>query len=277
MTVIFVEKEKARVSPAPLLPGPWHNHHVTTSLLLLVPLCALVAAAYAAVGLGGGTGYLALMTLFGMDTETMPSTALLLNVVVTGAALLRFGLAGRLRPKLLLPFLLPAIPAAFAGGLISAPRQVFLGALAIGLTAAAVAMLRSAGSSDEPSTPAPAIVLAVAVPSGILIGLASGFLGIGGGVFLGPLVLLLGWAGPREVAAMSSATVFTLSVAGLAAHGLRGTIDLHIAVPLAVAVLIGGLAGAHLAETRLSPPALKRLFAVIILVAAARAAFTAFN
>ncbi len=250
---------------------------MTTSLLLLIPLCALVAAAYAAVGLGGGTGYLALMTLFGMDTETMPSTALLLNVVVTGAALLRFGLAGRLRPKLLLPFLLPAIPAAFAGGLISAPRQVFLGALAIGLTAAAVAMLRSAGSSDEPSTPAPAIVLAVAVPSGILIGLASGFLGIGGGVFLGPLVLLLGWAGPREVAAMSSATVFTLSVAGLAAHGLRGTIDFSIAVPLAVAVLIGGLAGAHLAETRLSPPALKRLFAAIILVAAARAAFTAFS
>ena len=243
-------------------------------MLLLVPLCALVAAAYAAVGLGGGTGYLALMTLFGMDTETMPSTALLLNVVVTGAALLRFGLAGRLRPRLLLPFLLPAIPAAFVGGLISAPRQIFLGALAVGLTAAAVAMLRSAGSSDEPHTGA----------RGAAGGRRSvrnsdrsrvGFLGIGGGVFLGPLVLLLGWAGPREVAAMSSATVFTLSIAGLAAHGLRGSIDLHIAGPLAVAVLVGGLAGAHLAETRLSPVALKRLFAVIILVAAARAAFTA--
>ena len=244
-------------------------------MLLLVPLCALVAAAYAAVGLGGGTGYLALMTLFGMDTESMPSTALLLNVVVTGAALLRFGLAGRLRPRLLLPFLLPAIPAAFVGGLISAPRRVFLCALAIGLTAAAVAMLRSARSSEEPTTPSPVTLLAVAVPSGLLIGLASGFLGIGGGVFLGPLVLLLGWAGAREVAAMSSATVFTLSVAGLAAHGLRGAIDILIAGPLAIAVLIGGLAGAHLAETRLSPTTMKRLFAVIILIAAARALFTA--
>ncbi len=246
-----------------------------TSFFLLVPLCALVAAAYAAVGLGGGTGYLALMTLFGMDTEAMPSTALLLNVVVTGAALLRFGLAGRLRPRLLLPFLVPAIPAAFAGGLITAPRQLFLIVLAIGLTAAAAAMLRSAGSVDEPSSPAPAVLLAVAVPSGILIGLASGFLGIGGGVFLGPLVLLLGWAAPREVAAMSSATVFTLSIAGLAAHGLRGSVDLNIAGPMAVAVLVGGLAGAHLAETRLSAATLKRLFAVIILIAAARAAFTA--
>jgi len=248
---------------------------VTTSLLLLVPLCALVAAAYAAVGLGGGTGYLALMTLFGMDTETMPSTALLLNVIVTGAALLRFGLAGRLQPKLLLPFLVVAIPAAFVGGLIVAPRRLFMAVLAAGLVAAAAAMLRSASSRDDPRPPTTLRLWTVAIPAGLLIGIASGFLGIGGGIFLGPLVLLLGWAGPREVAAMSSATVFTLSVSGLAAHGLRGAIDLHIAVPLAIAVLVGGLAGAHLAETRLSPSALKRLFAVIILIAAARAAFTA--
>ncbi len=119
--------------------------------------------------------------------------------------------------------------------------------------------------------------MAVAIPAGIAIGLASGFLGIGGGIFLGPLILLLGWAGPREVAAMSSATVLILSIAGLAAHGLRGAVDLHIAAPLGVAVLIGGLAGAHLAETRLSAAALKRLFAVIILIAAARAAFSAFS
>jgi uncharacterized membrane protein YfcA len=74
------------------------------------------------------------------------------------------------------------------------------------------------------------------------------------------------------VAAINSATVFILSVAGLAAHGLRGSIDLQVAVPLGVAVLIGGLAGAHLAETRLSAAAMKRLFAVIVLIAAARAA-----
>jgi uncharacterized membrane protein YfcA len=242
---------------------------------LLVPLCALVAAAYAAVGLGGGTGYLALMTLFGMDTEAMPSTALLLNVVVTGAALLRFGLAGRLQPRLLMPFLVVAVPAAFAGGLIVAPRRLFLAVLAVGLVAAAAAMLRSAASPDNPQPPKTLRLWLVAIPAGLAIGVASGFLGIGGGIFLGPLILLLGWAAPREVAAMSSATVFTLSVAGLAAHGLRGSVDIHIAGPLAIAVLIGGLAGAHLAETRLSAAALKRLFAVIILIAAARAAFSA--
>jgi len=246
-------------------------------MLLLAPLCALIAAAYAAVGLGGGTGYLALMTLFGMDTETMPSTALALNIVVTGAALLRFSVAGRLQTGILLPFLIPAIPAAFVGGLITAPRHLFLLVLAVGLAAAAAALLKSVTNTDDPTPPSTMRLWAVAIPAGIAIGLASGFLGIGGGIFLGPLILLLGWAGPREVAAMSSATVLILSIAGLAAHGLRGAVDLHIAAPLGVAVLIGGLAGAHLAETRLSAAALKRLFAVIILIAAARAAFSAFS
>ena len=243
---------------------------------LLVPLCALVAAAYAAVGLGGGTGYLALMTLFGFETESMPSTALLLNIIVTGAALIRFGVAGRLRVGLLAPFLTAAVPAAFVGGLINAPRRVFLAVLAIGLAAAAVAMLRGAAGSVEPQQPSGFRLWAVAIPTGFAIGLASGFLGIGGGIFLGPLILLLGWAGPREVAAMSSATVLVLSIAGLAAHGLRGAVDLQIALPLGLAVLIGGLAGAHLAETRLSPTAITRLFGVIVLIAATRAAASAF-
>jgi uncharacterized membrane protein YfcA len=244
---------------------------------LLVPLCALVAAAYAAVGLGGGTGYLAVMTLFGVDTESMPSTALALNIIVTGAALLRFGIAGRLRTGLLAPFLIAAIPAAFVGGLIDAPRRVFLAVLAVGLAAAAAAMLRTAASDDEPKTPTALRLWVVAIPAGVAIGLASGFLGIGGGIFLGPLILLLGWAGPREVAAINSATVLILSIAGLAAHGLRGSVDLRIAVPLGIAVLIGGIAGAHLAETRLSTTAIKRLFAVIVLVAAVRAAISAFS
>jgi uncharacterized membrane protein YfcA len=217
------------------------------------------------------------MTLFGFDTESMPSTALILNIIVTGAALLRFGFARRLRMDVLFPFLLAAVPSAFVGGLITAPRRVFLAVLAVGLTAAAVAMLKTASAAEDPETPSTARLWLVAIPTGAAIGLASGFLGIGGGIFLGPLILLLGWAGLREVAAINSATVLILSIAGLAAHGLRGAVDFSIAVPLGVAVLIGGVAGAHLAETRLSAVALKRLFAVIILVAAARAALSAFS
>ena len=138
-------------------------------------------------------------------------------------------------------------------------------------------MLKSATNTNELKTPTSLRLWLVAIPAGFAIGLTSGFLGIGGGIFLGPLILLLGWVGPREVAAINSATVLILSIAGLSAHGLRGAVDLQIALPLGIAVLIGGVAGAHLAETRLSAIAFRRLFAVIVLIAAVRAAFSAFS
>lgn len=247
-----------------------------TLTIMLIPLFAVVGAAYASVGLGGGTGYLALMTLFGVPQELLAPTALSMNIVVTAAAMLRFGIAGRIRWGLLTPFLAFAIPAAFVGGLLTVPRRTFLGLLAVGLGLAAVAMLRSATRGDDVIVrPRPIILWTVGPLVGTAIGLASGMLGIGGGVFLGPVVLLASWATPRETAAITSATVLSLSVAGLAAHGARGTVELNFVVPLAVAVLVGGLVGAHLSETRLSSTTLKRIFAVIILIAAIKAGLTA--
>ncbi|MEI7850409.1 MAG: sulfite exporter TauE/SafE family protein [Kiritimatiellales bacterium] len=245
-------------------------------ILLLIPLVALTAGAYASVGLGGGTGYLAIMTLVGMPATTMTSTALLLNLVVTGAALIRFGLAGRLKVRLFLPFLIPAMPAAFLGGLITANQKVFLVLLAAALAIAGIAMLRNIPTSQEHNNGPDRIrLLAVAIPSGLIIGLLSGFLGIGGGVFLGPLILFLGWAGPKEVAAMNSALILALSAIALSAHGIRGAVQFSVVLPLAAAALIGGLAGATLSEKKLSARALQRIFAVIVLIAAAKAAYDA--
>jgi len=248
---------------------------MSATALLLAPLFALVAAVYASVGLGGGTGYLALMTLFGVPSEIMPSTSLTLNIVVTGAAMLRFGIARRLKWRILLPFLLPAIPAAFAGGLFEADGRLFLGLLAIGLGAAGAAMLRSSSKPEGIREIGTSKLWLIGVPLGILFGVTSGLLGIGGGVFLGPVVLLLGIADTRDTAAMCSAYIFVLSVSGLLAHGTRGAIDLGFVLPLAVAVLIGGLVGAHLSVTRFQPPTLKRIFSAIVLVAAAKAALGA--
>lgn len=246
-------------------------------LWLLVPLVFLVAAAYAAVGLGGGSGYLAVMTLAGLPALKMTPTALLLNLVVTGAALLRFGMAGRLRWRLLLPFLLPALPAAFAGAWISADRRIFLTILALTLTGAACSMLFHTPSNGLSATcPSSTRLLLTAIPAGLAIGFLSGFLGIGGGVFLGPLILLLGWAGPRETAALNSAIVLSLSAAGLTAHGLRGNLEATFTLPLAAAALLGGLAGATLTERALSPRAFRRWFAVILLAAALKAGMDAF-
>jgi len=245
------------------------------TLAILVPVCAVVAAAYAMVGLGGGTGYLAIMTLLGVPSQWLASTALMLNIVVTGAALLRYGVSGRLRRRVFWPFLLAATPTAFLGGLVEMQERSFQAALAVALLAVAVAMLWTARTQEQVLEPPRSRLWAVGVVGGGSIGFLSGFLGIGGGVFLGPLVLFLKWAGAREVAAMNSLFILVVSIVGLAAHGVKGSISLVLVGPLAFAVFAGGLAGAHLAETRLSASTLKRVFAGIILLAAIRAALGA--
>ncbi len=243
-------------------------------LVILIPLVFLVAGAYASVGLGGGTGYLAVMTLVGISTVIMTPTALLLNLVVTATALMRFGMAGRMKWKLLLSFLIPAIPAAFIGGIVTADRKIFLMLLAITLIIASIAMFRNAPNAEARSNePDPIRLFVTAIPAGLVIGFLSGFLGIGGGVFLGPLLLFLGWAGPKEVAAMNSALILVLSSVALAAHGIKGGIELIVVLPLALSALLGGFAGATLAEKRLSPRILQRIFAAIILIAAIKAIF----
>ncbi len=245
-------------------------------LLVLIPLVILVAGAYASVGLGGGTGYLAVMTLVGMSTAIMTPTALLLNLVVTGTALMRFGMAGRLKWRLFLPFLIPAMPAAFLGGIVTADRKIFLALLAVSLTIAAITMFRNAPNAQEQEAdPERVRLYSIGIPAGLMIGFLSGFLGIGGGVFLGPLLLFLGWAGPKQVAAMNSALILVLSTIALAAHGIKGGVDLNVVLPLAVAALVGGLVGATLAEKKLSTRVLQRVFAVIILVAALKAIYDA--
>ncbi len=241
-------------------------------LVALVPLVLVIAGAYASVGLGGGTGYLAVMTLFGLPPEVLVPTVLLLNVLVTGVALLRFGMAGRLPWRLLLPFLVPALPGAFVGGLVRADRRAFLAVLSGGLVLAGLAMLRSSVRAHEVERPPdPVRLYSIAVPAGVAIGLISGFLGIGGGVFLGPLVLLLGWAGPRQVAAMNACLILTVSSVALTAHGLRGGVDVHVVVPLGAAAVVGALVGTALAEKKLTARQLQRMFALIVLIAALKA------
>jgi uncharacterized membrane protein YfcA len=247
------------------------------TLLFLLPVIMTVAGLYASVGLGGGTGYLAVMALVGMSAATMAPAALLLNIVVTAAAVLRFGLAGRLDWRLLLPFLLPAMPAAFLGGFVTADQRIFLAVLSVALAvAAAVMFLNAPNAKEREQFPGHFRLVLIGIPAGIIIGFLSGFLGIGGGVFLGPLVLFLGLADHKQMAAMNSVLILLLSGIGLAAHGIKGGIELKIVIPLAAAALIGGIAGATLAEKKISARVIQRIFAFIILIAAIKAACDAF-
>jgi uncharacterized membrane protein YfcA len=247
-------------------------------LLTLIPIFMLIAGAYASVGLGGGSGYLAIMTLCGISSAVMPSTSLTLNLVASGSAMARYGLAGRLRPSLFLPFLLPAIPAAFLGGMLELPRIWFFSLLAITLAIVSGLTFRSSRGPEPEPVDSPALRRwLTGLAAGAAIGLLSGLLGIGGGIFLGPLVLLLRWAGPRETAAMTAAFIFFISASGLTGHGLRGAVDPRFLLPLAAAALLGGTIGAHLGATRLTARTMRRLLAAILLIAAIKAAFSAFS
>jgi uncharacterized protein len=242
----------------------------------LCPLFTAVATVYSAVGLGGGTGYVAIMVLAGLPAENVPSTALLLNLVVTVASLSRYGLAGRVKAGLLAPFLVPAIPAALVGGFCRTPHPVFFAVLAAALLLAAAATFWSARHSEAGLRQSRLRTrLAVGIPCGAAIGLVSGFLGIGGGVFVGPLILSLRWAGAKEVAALNAPLVLVLSAVGLIGHGIRGTVSVSLAVPFVAATLAGGLLGAHLGERMLSPAVLRRILAAVILVAGLKAVFDA--
>jgi uncharacterized protein len=168
-------------------------------LLILIPLVMVVAGAYASVGLGGGTGYLAIMTLVGMSASAITPTALLLNLVVTGAALTRFGLSGRLKWRLFLPFLLPAMPAAFLGGIVSADRGIFLALLAAALAVAAITMFQNKTSAQkQEAEPGYFRLLFVGIPAGLVIGFLSGFLGIGVVCFLGHSFYFSDGRGPKK-------------------------------------------------------------------------------
>lgn len=241
-------------------------------LYALAPLVALAAALYASVGHGGASAYLAILTLAGFAAGEVAPVVLVMNVGVASASALSFARAGHLRHRLLWPFAAASIPAAFLGGLVALPGSVREGLLGVALAAAAVRFLafptlRSVGSDG--SAPPP---LALALAVGAALGFLAGATGIGGGVYLTPLLLLAGWAEAKPAAAASAAFIVLNSASGLAGHLARGArVDLELLAPLLAAALVGGAAGAWLASRRLGSATLQRALGVVLLVAALRA------
>jgi len=232
---------------------------------VLTALFLLMALLYSAVGQGGGSGYLAAMALVGVAPEDFRLIALTLNVVVAGIGLARFTRAGHLDSKLLVPFVVASVPMAFLGGLLSLPGRIFNPLVGVALLwAAALLIWRPPTPEGEVKTRPP---LWAALGAGGGIGLLSGLLGIGGGIFLAPFLLLRQWATARTTAAVSSGFILVNSLAalgGVASH----TRALPSLLPLwMVVVALGGWLGAEYGARRLSPKALHRLLAVVLLVA----------
>lgn len=234
---------------------------------MLTALIGLAALLYSSVGHAGASGYLAAMTLCGTPSAALKPTALVLNLLVAGLGSYRFHNAGHFRWRVLWPFALTSVPAAFLGGAMKLSDPVYRRLLGAALVLAVLRLVLPA-KEIEAEPPPPPVPAALAWGAGM--GFLSGVLGVGGGIFLSPVLLLAGWAGMRQTAAVSVVFILINSAAGLAGH-LASLQDVpREAGAWAAAAFVGGFVGSELGSRRLPPDWLKRLLAVVLAVAAAK-------
>ena len=237
----------------------------------LFPAFFAIAALYASAGFGGGSSYLALLALSDLAPGTIRPIALVCNLVVTGGSTVAFARAGITPWSRALPLVLASVPAAFLGGRVRLPREDYLLLLGGLLLLAGILMLAGNRRGAEEARFGRRGAGAVALPIGMVVGFASGVVGIGGGIFLSPILFLTRWAGARAIAATTSLFIALNSVAGLAGQfSVGGDLDWRITGFLLVAVAAGGWVGTRLTVHRLSPRAIRNTAAALILLVGAR-------
>ena len=244
-------------------------------LLILTGLFLLVAVAYSSVGFGGGSTYNALLILSGMDYRLVPSIALTCNILVVIGGVFHYSRAGHLSVGKLVPFIVLSIPMAWLGGRIPVSEQVFIGLLGFSLLVAAAQMLLKTGEAFQSDRYTAYGYWLTAAPIGGVIGLLAGITGIGGGIFLAPIIYFMHLAPARTVAGITSGFILVNSISGLSGQlmkagdysPLEGWLG---AWPLFIAVVIGGQIGSHLGAYHLPENWIRRLTAVLMLYVAFR-------
>ena len=232
--------------------------------LVLAILIFGAALLYSSVGHGGASGYLAAMALFSLAPAVMKPSALALNIVVSLVATIKFARAGAFSWSAFWPFAVLSVPAAYLGGMIQLPPDVYRPLLG-------VVLLYAGWRSWQTAPIEPHRIALPRLPlmlfSGAAIGLLSGLTGVGGGIFLSPLMLLLAWAETRVISGIAAAFILVNSIAGLLGLMSKG-ITLPPAISAwAIAALLGGLIGSELGVRWFGKPALKRLLAAVLAVA----------
>ena len=230
-------------------------------LFVLIPLIAFL---YASVGFGGATGYLAAMSFFGIPPKIMASTALLLNILVASISFTSFYRAGHLRRSLLIPFLLTSVPAAFLGGTFKITDEIYSILLYVVLTFVAIRLLFFSNRQDDnPSLRPVPLIWSLAI--GLGIGLLSGMVGIGGGIFLSPIIIFARWGTPKHASAVSAAFIVLNSISGLIGRLTGGTFQLDtFSLSLIPLGLLGALAGSYWGALRFSGLSLRRVVGIVM-------------
>lgn len=225
-----------------------------------------MAFAYGAVGLGGGSSYTALMTLFGLSMVTIPMISLSLNLLVSTIGSYNFLRNKHGRFKLIAPFLVFSIPAAYLGGMLQVPKEIFYWVLFISLLFVAVRLYLWTYVSISYQFNSRTKLLISLLIGGVL-GLIAGIVGIGGGIYLVPLIVILGLGTEKQAAACGAVFIWLNSASGLASRLQYNSINLIDYWPLIIAALIGGFLGSYLGSFKYSPATMDKILGGVVLLA----------
>ncbi|MBT8307242.1 MAG: sulfite exporter TauE/SafE family protein [Maribacter sp.] len=240
----------------------------------LIFLCIgffVIATLYSSVGFGGGSSYLAFLTLFLVSFFTIRSLALVCNLVVVSGSTYLYFKHGHSRFKDFLPFIVTSVPMAFLGATFRLKEEVFFIILGAALIISSIFLIwQTAGIKlTEPTKTYPRYLSYLI---GGTIGLLSGLVGIGGGIFLAPVLNHINWDSSVKIAALASFFILVNSISGLSGLILAGTLELPWieTLVLGITVLIGGQLGVRLSLKKLSAKGIKRITAILVFVVGVR-------
>ncbi len=241
---------------AELLASPW----------FIAGLFFIVAFVYSSVGLGGGSSYTALMAILGFNALAIPLISLSLNLIVTSIGSFNFIRNKHANWRMILPFLVTSIPMAYLGGSLHLPKTIFYWLLLVSLVfvAARIYLWRDTSLHLNLSERGKLFISFIA---GSILGLFAGIVGIGGGIYLVPLIIILGLGTGQQAAACGAIFIWLNSAAGLSSRLQYNSIDLSEYLTLIIAVIIGGGLGSYIGSTRLSSNKMEKILGLIILIA----------
>ncbi len=234
----------------------------------------IIAVLYASVGHGGASGYLAVLSLTvyaSQDSVWLKQHAWSLNLIVAGIAFLAYRRAGFFSWRLTFPFIVASIPAAMIGGYLKVDHEIYDTLLSLTLIFAAWRLLTLKDNSSQGTfvNPPPPHISAVL---GIIIGFISGIVGVGGGIFLSPIILLFRWGDAKTTAGVAAAFIWVNSASGLIGNSISGqmVLDWDVLLPFGIVVVVGGIIGSKFGAEVFSQKTVRILLVSVLLLAAVK-------
>ncbi len=245
------------------------------SLPFFYTLVLIVAFLYSSVGHGGASGYLALMAFFSFSPDVSRPTALILNIFVSFIAFIQYYRSGNFKLNLFWPFAVTSVPAAFIGGLITVDADIYKKILAVLLLFSVIKLVGFnfiSPKAAQKNLKSQNLILSLLI--GLVIGIFSGMIGIGGGIILSPLILLMHWGDIKQTAAVSSLFIFVNSLAAMAGVFSTGFEYNNEMGYMIVMALIGGMAGSYYGALRFKSKLLGNILAIVLVIASLKLIFT---